>query len=174
MEPMPQPFDRAWPSAQEQGIWRLLLVLIAQLPSDLNRQLQVDSGLSFQDFDVLVHLQEAPGGRLRLVELAEALAWERSRVSHHATRMEGRGLVRRERVQGDGRGAWVVATPQGLDELDAAAEGHIATVKRLVFHGLDERDVSDLQRVLTRLAENLGQQPPTSWHPADADPEGVR
>ncbi|GAA1395725.1 MarR family winged helix-turn-helix transcriptional regulator [Luteococcus peritonei] len=161
---MQQPFDRQWLDADQQLVWRLLLVLMAQLPSDMNRQLQADSAMSFQDFDVLVHLHEAPGCRLRLVELAEALAWERSRVSHHVTRMQGRGLVTRERVQGDGRGAWVVATEQGLEEMAAAAPQHIELVQRLVFNGLDERDVRDLGRVLTTIAANLGFEPRSTWH----------
>lgn len=164
MSRMPPPFDRAWLTAEQQLAWRLLLVTITQLPSDLKRQLQADSQISFPDFDVLVHLHEAPGCRLRLVDLAEALAWERSRVSHHVTRMQGRGLVVRERVAGDGRGAWVVATEQGLDELAAAAPRHIELVQRLVFNGLDEDDVRDLRRVLTTIVGNLGFEPRTTWH----------
>ena len=48
---------------------------------------QADAGLSLPDFDVLVQLTEADDGRLRVSELARALGWERSRLSHHVARM---------------------------------------------------------------------------------------
>ena len=61
----------------------------------LGRLLQSESDLSNADFEVLVHLSESPGDCVRVYELAEQLEWERSRLSHHLTRMERRGLVRR-------------------------------------------------------------------------------
>lgn len=170
---MPQPFDRRWLTADQQRAWRLLLVVMSQLPSDLNRQLQADSGLSFQDFDVLVHLRESPGGRLRIGELAEALGWERSRTSHHVARMDARGLVRRERVDGDGRGAWVVATKRGLTEQDVAAPAHVDLVRRLLFTDLQENQVRELGDALTVVARNLGFSPRSMWHmEPDEDDEG--
>lgn len=161
---MREPFDRQWLGQDRQAAWRLLLLVMSQLPSSLNRQLQADSGMSFQDFDVLVHLQESVEGRLRLGELAEGLGWERSRTSHHVARMEGRGMVRREPVDGDGRGAWVTATPEGLHQLALAAPAHIALVQRLLFDGLDEDDVTHLIRILTRALGTMGVQPRTMWH----------
>lgn len=161
---MPQPFDLAWLTPAQQRAWRLMLIVMSQLQSDLNRQLQADSPLSFQDFDVLVHLQESPDRRLRLGELAASLGWERSRASHHVARMERRALVRRERVSDDGRGAWVVATPEGFEVLHASAQEHVLLVRTLLYDGLDERDVDDFARVLTKIAHNLGCTPKVMWH----------
>ena len=76
----------------------------ARLADELNRQLQADSGLSLADYDVLVHLTDAPDGRLRPYELQRVLQWEQSRVSHHLGRMQRRGLVRREECTDDGAG----------------------------------------------------------------------
>ena len=44
-----------------------------QLPAALHRELQADSDLSLQDFDVLVKLTDAVEGRVRVSELATAL-----------------------------------------------------------------------------------------------------
>lgn len=161
---MPQPFDKQWLTPDQQRAWRLLLVVMSQLPSDLNRQLQADSGLSFQDFDVLVHLRESEGMRLRIGELAEALGWERSRTSHHVARMHARGLVFRERVDGDGRGAWVVATRRGLAEQQEAAPAHVELVRRLLFTDMPEKQVGELGDALTVIARNLGFAPREMWH----------
>jgi MarR family len=55
-----------------------------------------DVGLSLADYEVLVHLTDAPAGRLRPFELQRGLQWEQSRLSHHLTRIQHRGLVVRD------------------------------------------------------------------------------
>jgi len=135
----------------QDRFWRQWLALNARVPIALNRQLQEDSTLSLQDFEVLVQLSESPTGRLRVTELATALAWERSRVSHHVTRMTGRGLVERQECQDDGRGALVVVSPEGRAALEQAAPAHVRTVHELVFASMDDTQVS----VLTAFAEDV-------------------
>ncbi|GAE81704.1 MarR-family transcriptional regulator [Cutibacterium acnes JCM 18920] len=82
------------------------------MPAVLNRQLSRDSQLSVQDFEVLVRLSETDGGDMRVVALAEHMGWERSRLSHHLTRMEKRGLIERRVCCSDGRGAIIHLTDQ--------------------------------------------------------------
>ena len=65
------------------------------------------------DYEVLVHLTDNPEGRVRVCDLARLLQWGLSRVSHHVTRMEGRGLVQRAECVEDGRGAFVGDRPGG-------------------------------------------------------------
>ena len=93
---------------------------MARLPPDAStarpgtaRELTQDAGLSEADYDVLSDLSETPQGRLRLRELADRMLWSRSRLSHHLTRMQQRGLVTREECADDGRGSMVVLTPPG-------------------------------------------------------------
>ncbi len=64
------------------------------------------------------------------------LTWEKSRTSHHLTRMEKRGLVGREQCPDDARGAFVAITPAGREAIEQAAPGHACTVRRLVFDHL--------------------------------------
>ena len=99
-----------WLTEDEQRAWRALLQMSGRLDAHLNRQLQESSGLSKADYDVLVPLSEAPDARLRVFEVAAALCWEQSRLSHHLGRMQKRGLVRREGCASDRRGAHVVLT----------------------------------------------------------------
>ncbi len=120
-----------WLSEREERAWRALQFMQLRLEGELARQLAAESGLSYPDYLVLVALTDRPGGRMRLYELAGTLGWEKSRVSHHVTRMTGRGLVTKERARTDGRGAFVAVTKRGRRAIEAAAPGHVATVRRL-------------------------------------------
>src|SRR5262245_25467581 len=78
--------DVRWLEPTQQDAWRGFLDLHARLAARLNRELQRTSGLSLSDYDVLVHLTDVPGGRLRAFELGEGLQWEKSRVSKQVAR----------------------------------------------------------------------------------------
>jgi DNA-binding MarR family transcriptional regulator len=138
MEPVP------WLTPQEQRAWRGLQFMQMRLEGALARQLATDSGLSYPDYQVLVALTDRVDGRLRLFELAEVLGWEKSRLSHHIARMERRGLVTKERCDSDGRGAFAVVTDQGRAEIEAAAPGHVAEVRRLFIDHLTPAQLDTL------------------------------
>jgi len=140
-----------WLTEKQQHVWRRWLAVNAQLPAALQRELQADAGLSLPDFGVLVHLTEDPEGRVRVTDLARALSWEKSRASHHLTRMERRGLVKREECRDDGRGAFVVLTPEGRTTIEQAAPGHARAVRSLVFDQLSEPEVEVLESALGKV-----------------------
>ncbi len=103
----------------------------ARLMAELNARLMAGAGLSIADYEVLVHLSEASDGRLRVHALAERMQWDRSRLSHHLSRMERRGLVGREECATDARGSVVVTTDEGHSTLERAAPMHAADVRGL-------------------------------------------
>ncbi len=123
--------DVRWLDPGEERAWRSLQFMQMRLEGELARQLAVDSGLSYPDYVVLVALTDRPDGRMRLFELAEVLGWEKSRLSHHVTRMATRGLVTKEKCDADRRGSFVVVTSPGRREIAAAAPGHVRAVRRL-------------------------------------------
>ena len=143
-----------WLSEDEQRAWRGLLRMTAQLEARLHRQLQEQSGLSMADYDVLVPLSEA-GGRLRVFEIAQALHWEQSRLSHHLARMHKRGLIEREHCDSDRRGAFVVLTGAGREAIEHAAPAHVDTVRHLVFEGLTVEQVATLNTVTSSVLDRL-------------------
>ena len=125
-----------WLDDREEQAWRQYLRMGTRLSARLNRELQRSAGLSGADYEVLVNLSEAPGGRMRAFELGRALNWEKSRLSHQLTRMAGRGLVEREECSSDGRGAHVVLTSAGQDAIEAAAPRHVEDVRRFFLEPL--------------------------------------
>ena len=152
--------DSPWLSADEQLLWRSWLRLNSLLPVVLHRELQADAGISLSDFEVLVALTDTPEGRVRVTDLARELNWERSRVSHHVTRMERRGLVERSECSDDGRGAWVVLTEHGRSAIERAAPGHARAVRRLIFDDLSPEELAVMsgvtEKVLGRLLTETG------------------
>jgi DNA-binding MarR family transcriptional regulator len=144
-----------WLSEEEQRAWRGLLQMTSQLNARMNRQLQDDYGLSLTDYEVLVVLSEAPGGRRRVFELAAELAWEQSRVSHQLGRMQRRGLVAREECPTDARGAFAVLTETGRAAIERAAPAHVAMVRELVFDGLSRDELTALTEVSSRVLDRL-------------------
>jgi DNA-binding MarR family transcriptional regulator len=163
----------SWLDDRQQRLWRAWVALSSQLPAALHRQLQADSGLSLQDFEVLVHLTDASDGRVRVSDLARCAGWERSRLSHHVKRMEGRGLVQRQECCDDGRGAYVTVTPAGREAIERAAPGHVSAVKDFVFASLTDDEIDAVTRfaegALSRLEADghpPGEGPTRSEHPA--------
>jgi DNA-binding MarR family transcriptional regulator len=157
--------EAGWLSQREEHLWRGWLRLNAELSATLQRELQDDAGLSMPDYDVLVNLTDAAEGRLRVSDLAGLLRWERSRVSHHVKRMEGRGLVQRTECLEDGRGAFIAITSAGRAAIERAAPGHVRAVRRLVFDALDDAEVAQLAALIDGLLFR-GDQRPTGEIPA--------
>lgn len=153
--------DVPWLDEHQQRVWRSWIQVNARLTAALHRQMQADAGLSLPDFEVLVLLTDDPSERIRVSDLARALQWERSRLSHHLTRMEKRGLVTRAECAEDGRGAVVLLTAAGREAIEQAAPAHVRTVRTLFVDQLDESDLADLDRVTGKLLAGL----PGSAHP---------
>jgi DNA-binding MarR family transcriptional regulator len=133
--------ETRWLSERELRAWRGLQMMQMRLTGALSRQLAGDSKLSYQDYLVLIGLTEQRDGRLRLFELGRALGWEKSRLSHHITRMAERGLVEKQACDSDRRGFHVVVTPAGRKAIAAAAPGHVEAVRNLFVDRLTPRQL---------------------------------
>lgn len=144
-----------WLDDREQRVWRSWLQASSRLEAHLARRMQADADISVSDFAVLVPLSEAPEQRLRAFALGRALQWEKSRLSHHLTRMERRGLVSREDCGTDRRGAYVVLTPVGRAALETAAGPHVEAVRSAVFDRLTPGQVDLLGEVCDALVAGL-------------------
>lgn len=149
------PTDPPWLDDQQQRVWRQWLAAATRLDAALGRQLLRDSGLTHRDYEVLVHLTEAPEGQLRMTELAEAMLWERSRVSHQIARMVARGLVERLECVEDRRGVIVAVTAAGRELMQEAAPGHVRAVRRLLFDSLSREDLHTLDRLTATMLDRL-------------------
>ena len=158
-----------WLDELESEAWRGYLRMQVQLNAQLSRLLQAGSDLSDADFHVMVELSELDGDRMRVFELAERLQWERSRLSHHLTRMERRGLVQRSGCPSDGRGAFVALTVEGSRAIEAAAPGHIEAVRRYFIDLLERDQLQALVDIAGRVLAHLP-APVCTGTPGDVGP----
>jgi|SRR6185312_15412009 DNA-binding MarR family transcriptional regulator len=142
-------------TTEQEATWFSYMRVTLRLNYEINRELQVDSDLSHQDFHVLNALADSPGQRLQLSDLAIRIGWERSRVSHQVLRMESRGLVERCSSATDARATDAVLTPRGQAALGRATPGHAALVKRMFFDGLDPELLPALHRALDQIHEQI-------------------
>ena len=149
-----------WLDPEQQAAWRAFLQTYEQLSAALGRELLLDAGLSIQDYAVLVALSETPDGRMRAFELGKELTWEKSRLSHHMTRMIDRELVKREKCPTDQRGAFVSITQRGRDALTAAAPEHVAAVRRYFIDLLTPTELNTLIEIAGKVGSVLSEPDP--------------
>ena len=136
-----------WLTLDQQQAWRAHLHATQRLFAALDRQLLRDAGFPRSDYEILVRLSEAPGWRLRMSELAAAMYFSPSRLSHAVARLERVGNVRREVVAGEGRRIDAVLTEQGHATLVAAAPGHVAAVRTLLVERLTPEQLEELHEI---------------------------
>lgn len=144
-----------WLTDREQRAWRGWIDASRRILAASDRQLKVDSGLSTDDYEVLVRLSEAADRRMRMSDLASSVTNSPSRLSQRIDRLSRAGLVERQRCADDARVWWVVLTEAGFKRLAAAAVGHVSEVRRVFVDRLSAEELDVLARVLPRLAASL-------------------
>ncbi len=149
---------RRFPTRGELRDWRAFIETSEELSARISARLQSDSGLSQGDYKVLLALSEAEGERLRSSDLATAIGWERSRLSHHLGRMERRCLIRRENSATDSRGADVVLEEAGATAFHSATVPHLSAIRELFVDALTPEQVSAAGEIARALHTHLGER----------------
>jgi DNA-binding MarR family transcriptional regulator len=134
-------------------MWRGFVAMRRSLDRALEQRLQADAGISTADFDVLHALSRADGHRLRAGALADALGWEKSRISHQVSRMAARGLLERAECPTDARGTWVLLAAAGADALATATCGYVEVLQQTFFAPLSAADKRMLRGVAERVLD---------------------
>ncbi|MFB7293952.1 MarR family winged helix-turn-helix transcriptional regulator [Actinacidiphila glaucinigra] len=143
-----------WLTADEQSSWRIHLEVGKLLTHRLDRELR-PFGLRYSDYEILAHLSESPGHRMRMSDLVRATLHYKSRVSQQVTRMETAGLVYREICESDRRAQYVVLTEQGRETIRMVAPHHVAAVREHFIDLLPADLPATLCKALTPVAEHL-------------------
>jgi DNA-binding MarR family transcriptional regulator len=139
--------ETRWLNDQEQQSWRAFIDGCRALFDVLDRQLQAESNLPHAYFEILIPLSEEPGRALRMSELAERARSSRSRLSHAVARLEERGWVRRTDCPTDKRGQLAELTDEGFAVVQAAAPGHVRTVREYLIDQLSPEQVRALGEI---------------------------
>ncbi|GHH83865.1 MarR family transcriptional regulator [Streptomyces sulfonofaciens] len=144
-----------WLDERESKAWTDFLTAFSVLSRRIEQSLKGNSGLTAQQYDVLVNLGNAPGRELRMTELAEAVLLAKSSVTYQVGQLEKAGLVRRTSCEGDDRGVRASLTGAGWRKLSEAAPAHVASVRRHFIDAMSASDFEALARGLGALADSL-------------------
>ncbi len=136
----------------ELRAWRGLLRAHACLAKRLDAELEQAHGLPMTSYEVLYHLEEATGGRMRMCELAEQAQLSRSGLTRLVNRLEREGLLERCSCEHDARGSYACLTPAGRERLEAARGTHLAVVREHFFSRFSESELSLLADMWERIA----------------------
>jgi DNA-binding MarR family transcriptional regulator len=144
-----------WLTAEELRSWLSAVRLLTWLPWSIDQQLQRDSNLGMVEYQVLAMLSESPERTRRMSSLADVTNASLSRLSRVVSRLEKRGLVRRETDPTDGRFTNAILTDIGFQTLADAAPGHVAHVRSLVIDVLSPEQLRRLGLAADRIMSRI-------------------
>ena len=136
----------------ELRAWRGLLRAHACLAKKLDAELDQAHRLPMTSYEVLHHLDEATGGRMRMCDLAEQAQLSRSGLTRMVDRLERDGLLERCSCSHDARGSYACLTDNGRERLQEARVTHLAVVREHFFSRFSEQELSVLADMWERIA----------------------
>lgn len=139
--------DTDWLDDRERAAWVRLAAVLELLPGVLDSQLRRDSGLTHFEYYALAMLSESPERTLRMTALAAQTHATLPRLSHVVRRLEERVLVERYPCPEDARATNVRLSTEGWNAVQAAAPGHVATVRHFVVDTLTPEQVAHLAAI---------------------------
>lgn len=143
-----------WLNDVEMRAWRSILSAHSQLYNQLDEELLKAHGITFAEYEVLVHTSEGAGGSVRMASLAEAALVSRSGLTRRVQHLVAVGLLERRRCKEDKRGTFAVLTPLGWEKLRAAAVTHIRGVRE---HMISKLSHSELEALACALGKVVAQ-----------------
>lgn len=149
--PTGKPADATALSDSQLAAWQAFLKAHAVITRVLERELMASHQLPLADYDVLVQLQAADRGALRMAQLADRVLLSRSGLTRLVERLERSGLVRRDACPSDARGSFAVITEQGRARLKAAAPDHLGSVLTHFAQPLDQSQIETLRIALQQV-----------------------
>jgi DNA-binding MarR family transcriptional regulator len=156
-----------WLSQVEEQAWRTLVSTTTGLLATLDNELQAAHGLSLGDYEVLVHLAEAPDLSLRMVDLASSLHLSPSGITRRIDGLVKAGLVERQQCPTDRRASNAVLTRAGSRLLKEAAPTHVDGVRTHFVDRLSPDQLDQLAAALTQVELD----PVATAGGCDPDPE---
>ena len=131
--------------------WRALLLAQNAVLRAIDEDLAAAGAVPLRIYDVLLELNAAPGGTLRLKDLAGRTVLTRSRVSKLVDELVAAGLVERRGDPNDKRASVVAITLSGRRALKKAAPVYLNGIVRHFTAHLNEAETAALTSALQRV-----------------------
>jgi DNA-binding MarR family transcriptional regulator len=130
---------------------RALLDTHRVIAEAMGQRLRAEVGLSLAQWEVLHRLDQAPGGRLRMVDITRQLCVSKSGVTQLVDRLERAGLVAREFSPSDRRLTYAALTERGSEVLRRAGPVWAPIVRRHFARHLSAEDLCCLREALAKV-----------------------
>src|SRR3954465_12118988 len=144
---------------RELRAWRGMLRVHATLTKALDADLEAAHGLPLSSYEVLLHLDDAEGHRMRMSDLAAMAILSRSGPTRLVDRLEREGLIARESCPSDARGSFAALTPAGRRKLAAARVTHLAGVRSMFVDHFSDAELELLGSAWERLLPGVVNAP---------------
>lgn len=139
----------------ELAVWSAFLSAHAAVIRRIEERLHEDGLPSLAWYDVLWPLSRSPEKRLRMNELSEEVVLSRTGLVRLVDRIERAGLLRREPVPEDGRGAYAAITAEGEEMLRQIWPVYGREIREL-FLGPAAGDLERIRSGLMRVKDAAG------------------
>ncbi len=131
--------------------WTRLLRAYVSTTRSLSAELLEGHGLTLNDYEALLVLSRAEEGRLKRVELARSLMLTPSGITRLLQGLEDAGLVERATCATDLRVTYAQLTDAGREKLEAAASGHVASIRGLFEEHFAQKEIDAIAEILGKL-----------------------
>ena len=131
--------------------WLAFLRSHATITREMSAQLQREHGLTLNDYEVLLHLEQAEGRRLRRVDLAERILLTASGITRLLEGLERAGYVEKDTCASDARVTYARLTEDGRAKLKEASRTHLADIDELFVSRYSGSELATLSDLLSRL-----------------------
>jgi DNA-binding MarR family transcriptional regulator len=121
------------------------------LRRELEAEVLTPRGLTFNDFEALLHLSKAFDSRLRRVDLVELLMLTPSGVTRLLDGLQDAGLVENVQCDDDARVTWARLTQDGIETVQCVGASHTKRLQSLFRDSLSEDEVAQLSDLLGKL-----------------------
>jgi DNA-binding MarR family transcriptional regulator len=118
---------------------------------ELSAELELEHGLTINDYEVLLRLARAKQRRMRRVDLAEEVLLSPSGITRLLQGLERAGWVEKATCESDARVSYAKLTDAGLAKLRAAAKTHVAGIQRVFLDRFDDDERATLVEFLSRI-----------------------
>ena len=142
---------RIGPTTPEQLAWVGLARAYAFAMRRFNGELASAHGLTLNDYEVLLHLAQAPERMMRRVDLARSVLLTPSGITRLLEGLERVGYVERASCASDARVTYALLTDEGYQKLREASSTHIEGIRSHFGERFSAEELEILAGLLSRL-----------------------
>ncbi len=136
--------------------WRLFLTVHALACRRIDDRLLKADCLSFDDYDVLLTVNEAPEETVRMSDLAEAVLLSNSGMSRRVARLVERELLHRDQCTEDGRVFRVRLSESGRIALARTWKVYRGLIEESFANHLTDDEARQLGLIFQRVLDRIG------------------